>query len=653
MADNRGFQAVVNSVERLRESVNSIGDKQLDLTRIIREELRTQTGYLDRILKSFQDKLDKLSSPSIKFPSKLEIKFLEIKAGEVRLSAKSVVVEGAKEPKKEDSLTAKELAKEIAKIKIETKSNPIGQIVSGALFGASSSVGNNFSRGVQSAVKEKRGISAEGIGVKAGNFLADPTAIKRAIETAKDVSKGLFQGIDFSQIKASGIELASALIAGAKERLEIKSPSKVFYEIGLDVVGGFADGLEGLGGGEVNKNISNFVSQTDKKIAGLIDTLREKVGSFFNSLGEKFPILGKLKDLIIGIGAGILLSKGLEMFVGSITQLADASFDAVLQLETMETTLSALTGSSKEGAKGLAFVRAEAQRLGIELKGAEEAYAGFKATTQYTSIRGAQADRIFSTLSQTAALRGLSNDEQGRFFQAINQSLNKQKLSAEEVTGQLGEISALNFKQTLARAIGTDGAQLEKLMQQGIATADILPKIAAQYEAENAAIAGSSDTTAQALTRYNNSLLLLQRSFKDWVTGSKVFFNAAAGGIEALTVAIPPLIKIVGNLIVTMGLEQSGGLLTSFLKSATAMAALRSGLAGLITTLQSALPVIGAFLAKFLLVSLAIESVSNALSILGNAFPELQKNIEQTTVRANALKTALESVGKAAPKATT
>jgi len=649
MADNRGFQAVVNSVERLRESVNSFGDRQLDLTRVIREELRSQTGYLDRILKSVQSKLDKLNTRSIELPSKLEIKSLEIKAGEVRLSAKSVIVEGKQESKKEDSLTAKELAKEIGKIKITTKSNLIGALFSGALFGASSSVGDGFSRGVQSAVKERKGISAEGFGVKAGNFLSDPTAIQGAIQTAKDVSKGLLKGVDESEIKDSGVRLASALIDGAKERLGIKSPSKVFYEIGLDVVAGFADGLDGLGDGKANENISNFVNDTDKKVAGFIDTLREKVGSFFNSLGEKFPILGKLKDLIIGVGAGILLSKGLEMFVGWVTQLADASFDAVLQLETMERTLSALTGSSREGAKGLAFVRAEAQRLGLELKGAEEAYAGFKATTQYTSLRGAQADRIFSTFSQTAALRGLSNDEQGRFFQAINQSLSKGKLSAEEVTGQLGEISALNFKQTLARAIGTDGAQLEKLMQQGIATADILPKIAAQYEAENAAIAGSSDTTAQALTRYNNSLLLLQRSFKDWVSGSKVFFNAAAGGIEALTVAIPPLIKIVGNLIVTMGLEQSGGLLTSLLKSATGMAALRSGLAGLIATLQSALPVVGAFLGKFLLVSLAIESVSNAFSLMGNAFPEMQKSIEQTTIRANALKAALEAVGKAAP----
>jgi tape measure domain-containing protein len=1204
MADNRGFQAVVNSVERLRESVNSFGDRQLDLTRVVREELRTQTGYLDRILKSVQAKLDKLNSPSIKLPSKLEIKNLIIEAGDVKLSAKSVVVQGSKARKTKSSLTAKGLAKELSKIEFKTKTNPIGQLISGALLGVGGGFGLDFSKGFQKALKKKVGLNAQDVGYGAASVAIDPkAAIKEAvvarrkavltrnsakmvrdlldgkddkveqekaryksetekipsqygninqvsaalknaekihkqrlaeiekeyseysgkaakdgkpivigvggfggtggrggiqvkkdlqqvlgrktanidtidnpetdpdfqklqelipdivknneeayavifpalaqsnialnqvktwakgynadaiklaakvvalkeqnpdaqidlvgysgggftveealailkemgiedvkgvgvgtpnlgtgyegnknykrvvgkkdvfmktaltrgweedqantkdienfsdttthgfrqymgnpavikglskelglkavehqidrhlewllkevqtlqdlftkaatskqkgqikakaldivnteakeiqdylnnfsqefpdevqgfseamagllgqvegffteqeqaviavdvpsaqkaeaslsdkyvaflnniIETAKaqaenqiktlvpnysslnirqkqefatqfivdikkqaesfrravqqgdkklaselgekilkdsqaikkiydelldnlpddytgkrslqgsrtylssvekeviqgqkgkgrsqqgltqilaesqgmsdDVSKGFISGIEdkLSDIESSGIALGEAAIRGAKDALKIASPSKAFFDIGLDVVAGFDDALEGLGAGP-GEQVANFVRETDRKVAGLIDTVREKVGNFFNFLGEKFPILAKLKDSIIGIAAGILLSKGLEMFVGSVTQLADASFDAVLQLETMERTLSALTGSSREGAKGLAFVRAEAQRLGLELKGAEEAYAGFKATTQYTSLRGAQADRIFSTFSQTAALRGLSNEQQGRFFEAINQSLSKEKLSAEEVTGQLGEISALNFKQTLARAIGTDGAQLEKLMKQGIATADILPKIAAQYEAENAAIAGSSDTTAQALTRYNNSLLLLQRSFKDWVTGSKIFFNAAAGGIEALTVAIPPLIKVVGNLIVTMGLEQSGGLLTSFLKSATAMAALRSGLAGLLSALQSALPVVGAFLAKFLLVSLAIESVSNALSLMSNAFPELQKNIEQTTVRANALKTALESVGKAAPKATT
>jgi hypothetical protein len=187
MADNRGFVALINAVERLRESVNSFGDRQLDLSRVIREELRAQTGYLDRILKSFQEKQkDKLSLSSLKFNSNLQDKPLKIEATNIKIEAKSVILEGKQETKKEDALTAKELAKEIAKIKFQTKTNPIGAVVSGALFGASSSVGDNFSRGLQSAIKEKRGISAEGYGVKAGNFVSDPIAIKGAIETAKD-----------------------------------------------------------------------------------------------------------------------------------------------------------------------------------------------------------------------------------------------------------------------------------------------------------------------------------------------------------------------------------------------------------------------------------------------------------------------------------
>lgn len=475
----------------------------------------------------------------------------------------------------------------------------------------------------------------------------------RALEMGESVGDGFVQGIE-SKIGEAGIAaetLSEQVIKEAEKRLGIQSPSRVFEEIGQRVVEGFNLGVKAIQSA-INTPIDQALTAVDNTFSAFIGNAQQGFNDFVAQLEQDFPIFAELKDLILGLAAGFALNNIFEFLVGQITALGDASFGAVLELESMRLALTSVTGSAEAGAKGLAFVREEAQRLGVELKTAEEAYTGFLAVTKYTALQGKQADRIFSVFQETAARRGLSNEEQGRMFAAINQAISKRKLSAEEVRGQLGEIPGLAFESTVARSMGVNPAQLSEMMGDGLLMAeDVFPKVAALYEAENAKIAGGTETTAQALTRFQNAIVNLQRSFEGWIAPAKIFFNFFAAAIEKISEIIPIVVRYLGIF--------SAALFIDFAKISIGLAKFLGGLKSVQAVLSVLARIaVAAFkllykellilLGQFALLTLAVDAVGAAIYVLSNnAFPELKKGIEEATTRANQLEQALQNVGKA------
>lgn len=475
----------------------------------------------------------------------------------------------------------------------------------------------------------------------------------RALEMGESVGDGFVQGIE-SKIEEAGIAaetLSEQVIKEAEKRLGIQSPSRVFEEIGQRVVEGFNLGVKAIQSA-INTPIDQALTAVDNTFSAFIGNAQQGFNDFVAQIEQDFPIFAELKDLILGLAAGFALNNIFELLVGQVTALGDASFGAVLELESMRLALTSVTGSAEAGAKGLAFVREEAQRLGVELKTAEEAYTGFLAVTKYTVLQGKQADRIFSVFQETAARRGLSNEEQGRMFAAINQAISKRKLSAEEVRGQLGEIPGLAFESTVARSMGVNPAQLSEMMGDGLLLAeDVFPKVAALYEAENAKIAGGTETTTQALTRFQNAIVNLQRSFEGWIAPAKTFFNFFAAAIEKISEIIPIVVRYLGIFSAALFIDfaKISINLIKFLSSLKTVQVVLQGLAKVaVAAFKLIYKELLIFLGQFALLTLAVDAWGAAIYVLSNnAFPELKKDIEEATKEANRLKEALDNVGKA------
>lgn len=186
-------------------------------------------------------------------------------------------------------------------------------------------------------------------------------------------------------------------------------------------------------------------------------------------------------------------------------------FNAAAGFESLEKGLEAVLGSSEAAREALAFVRAESARLGIGLEGAAQQFTQMAAAARGTALEGEPVRRLFSATAQAATVLGLSGEQLGGAFTALQQIISKGRVSAEELRGQLGE-RLFGAMQIAARAIGLTTEELDRLLQKGLLPADkFLPAFAAQLDREFGDKVPQATRSARAeLARFQNQVLELQ-----------------------------------------------------------------------------------------------------------------------------------------------
>ena len=216
--------------------------------------------------------------------------------------------------------------------------------------------------------------------------------------------------------------------------------------------------------------------------------------------------MGGLNASVRKVGAAFS-AIGVGLSVGAIAALTKQCIDAGIAAEKMEVQLRAAFGSATEGGKGLAYIRNEAERLGLNLQSAAPAFAKFAAASRGTAIEGEGVRKVFSGISEAAAAMQLSTEESNGIFLALSQMMSKGKVSAEELNGQLGE-RLPGATKLAAQALGLTTAELLKQMQAGkIMSEDLLPKLANELHKTYGVAAVEAANSAQGqINRFNNSL---------------------------------------------------------------------------------------------------------------------------------------------------
>ena len=207
--------------------------------------------------------------------------------------------------------------------------------------------------------------------------------------------------------------------------------------------------------------------------------------------------------LAVAVAAGnaVFAAAG-QAIKSAYLNLPRALLDGALSAEKMQSAFKALEGSL-EGARGqIAFVRAEAQRLGVPLEEAGDAWLKLAAAARGTALEGEASRKIFTAVAGASSALGLSAQETSGALLAISQMMSKGTVQAEELRGQLGERIPGAF-QIAARAMGVSTSALSDMLDQGRLLADdFLPKFAAQLAQE---LPASADTTRSAIVRLNNA----------------------------------------------------------------------------------------------------------------------------------------------------
>lgn len=216
-----------------------------------------------------------------------------------------------------------------------------------------------------------------------------------------------------------------------------------------------------------------------------------------------------------------------------ITALVRDSVNVALALERTSKTFVAVTGTSQGAGREMAFVRAEAERLGLVLTNTAQSYASLMAASRGTVLEGQATRDIFSAISEAATVLGLSSDQASGALQAIQQMISKGTVQAEELRGQLGERLPGAF-QLAARAMGVTTAELGKMLEGGkVLASDLLPKLATELRRTFGAGLTTAVTSFQAnLNRLKNDVDELKGSL------GRGFLEGFMAGFSDLRAAI-------------------------------------------------------------------------------------------------------------------
>lgn len=195
--------------------------------------------------------------------------------------------------------------------------------------------------------------------------------------------------------------------------------------------------------------------------------------------------------------------------VGTAAKAVQAITSAGMQLEALNSTLLFSTGSAEAAAEAYAFVRAEAERLGLPIEVLGKQFAQLSAAAAGSRLEGEATRKIFSSVASAARVMGLQSFQVERALLAIQQIMSKGNVQAEELRGQLGEQIPGAF-QIAARAMGVTTAELSSMLKAGeVVSEDFLPKFAAELQRTvDPAVPAAVKTYAAEIERLKNTFTI-------------------------------------------------------------------------------------------------------------------------------------------------
>ncbi|MCY3623396.1 MAG: tape measure protein [Gammaproteobacteria bacterium] len=218
----------------------------------------------------------------------------------------------------------------------------------------------------------------------------------------------------------------------------------------------------------------------------------------------------RFRTLVAAGGLGLLLREVVQ---------------AGIEFEAFEQKLRFATGSAAGATAELAFLRAEANRLGIDFNVLAESYSNFAAATRDTPLEQ-QTREIFTAFAEGARVLRLTREQTRGLFLALEQIVSKGVVSAEELRQQLGE-RLPGALQIAARALGVTTEELNRMLASGeLLSTEFLPLFAAEARRTFGA------DVPEAANKADASIARLGNAFRD------LKVRIAESGVLDLTAAL-------------------------------------------------------------------------------------------------------------------
>ncbi len=388
--------------------------------------------------------------------------------------------------------------------------------------------------------------------------------------------------------------------------------------------------------------------------AGKTDRLRDSSDKF-SATGEKTGgVLDSIGKKARDMAAGLVLAATAFFGIGAgISELGEG-VRAAITLESVSNALEVATGSALAGADALAFVRSEADRLGLSIGPTASEFSKLSAAAIGTSLAGAGVRDIFSAVSEAGARLSLSSEQQAGALKALGQIMSKGTVQAEELRGQLGERIPGAF-QIMARGLDVTTKELGKMLEMGqVLAEDALPAFAREMRKTfGTDVTTRIDTAAAGLARFQTALfdarVVLGEAFLPALGDVTKQIAAMLAGNESMIRSFGTLSgDVLGELVRVLGFVV--GNLDFFLVALTSLAVYQAttalsstnGLTAAVARLNAAL-----LANPFGLALTAVVALGLGLNVLVNRHLKAsEKAIEQMVERSDDLRKSFEKTSK-------
>lgn len=200
-------------------------------------------------------------------------------------------------------------------------------------------------------------------------------------------------------------------------------------------------------------------------------------------------------------------------------------------MQQINASLLAVTGSSTEARKHFSWLKATTEELGISFEDSARSYTNFVAASNAVGFSSKQTQHVFKATAMAGRSLGLSADDMGGTLKAITQMMSKGNVQAEELRGQLGERlpGAVGL---MAKSMKVSVPELNKMLEEGkVIATEVMPAFAdelVKFARNGGALDAALKSNVSNMMRFKSSMFFFadalgRHGFMD--ATNKVFIN--------------------------------------------------------------------------------------------------------------------------------
>lgn len=335
------------------------------------------------------------------------------------------------------------------------------------------------------------------------------TTLQQRLETAKAKQEAfvnsLTKGADLTEKQVNqqfrlgaAVDRAGTALERARARLDASAGR--LREYGVDTAK-IAD---------AQANMATMILRGNVALKAQEDAIDKAVTSGKRFAGSGVPeALERIKLQLVGMAAAYVS-------VQQAASLAGGAVSAYSSREGVKNQLGLSVGNDRALIDAeYEYVKAQADRIGIEFDRAAKGYAKFSAAATMAGRSREEIRYIWEAFAEVGRVANLSADDLDGVFKALEQITSKGKIQAEELRGQLGDRLFGAF-QVAAKALKDTYPDLDKAMKDGAVNAEQLVAIAEEYRRTVAdQLPGAMQSLSAEQARLNNAVIGFKLAIAD------------------------------------------------------------------------------------------------------------------------------------------